>query len=185
MHCGASQRLVCFADGGKALHHSRTRCPPRYYLMDFGHSRIYDFLQSRTLEYALMSGGCTPHEGLEGRLCDPFATDVFLLGNIIRTSFLDGDPELAEPGVSGFEFLRPLAMDMLAEDPSKRPTMDEVSSQFSQIVDKLSWWKLRSRAIKKSEYVLSKPFRATYHIFWTISMLVFLKPAIPRPKPFH
>ncbi|KAJ3823074.1 kinase-like domain-containing protein [Lentinula raphanica] len=170
---------------GKVLHHSRTRRPPRYYLIDFGQSRLYDPSRSRPHEYALRSGGYMPPEGLEGTPCDPFATDVFLLGNLIRTSFLDGDPELFEPGVSGFEFLRPLVMDMIAEDPSKRPTMDEVSSRFSQIVDRLSWWKLRSRAIKNSEYILSKPFRATYHIFWTISMLVLLKPAIPCPKPLH
>ncbi|KAJ3966643.1 kinase-like domain-containing protein [Lentinula raphanica] len=150
-----------------------------------GKSRLYDPSRSRPHEYALRSGGYMPPEGLEGTPCDPFATDVFLLGNLIRTSFLDGDPELFEPGVSGFEFLRPLVMDMIAEDPSKRPTMDEVSSRFSQIVDRLSWWKLRSRAIKNSEYILSKPFRATYHILWTISMLVLLKPAIPCPKPLH
>ncbi|KAJ3769589.1 kinase-like domain-containing protein [Lentinula raphanica] len=170
---------------GRALHHSRTRRPPRYYLIDFGQSRIYDSSQSRRAGYALKSGGYTPPEGLEGTPCDPFATDVFLLGNLIRTSFLDGDPDMREPGVSGFEFLRPLVMDMIAEDPSKRPPMDEVSSRFSQIVDRLSWYKLRSRAIKNSEFILSKPFRATYHIFWTISMLVLLKPAIPCPKPLH
>ncbi|KAJ3965101.1 hypothetical protein EV361DRAFT_940348 [Lentinula raphanica] len=74
---------------GKALHHSRTRRPPRYYLIDFGHSRMYDSSQSRPLEYALRAGGYTPPEGLEGIPCDPFATDVFLLGNLIRTVFLD------------------------------------------------------------------------------------------------
>ncbi|KAJ3757938.1 hypothetical protein EV360DRAFT_83540 [Lentinula raphanica] len=26
---------------GPALHHSRTRCPPRYYLIDFGYSQMY------------------------------------------------------------------------------------------------------------------------------------------------
>ncbi|KAJ3720052.1 kinase-like domain-containing protein [Lentinula raphanica] len=171
---------------GKASHHSRTRRPPRYYFIDFGHSRVeYDPSQTRPLEYALKSGGYTPPEGLEGTPCDPFATDVFLLGNLIRTSFLDGDPRLHKPGVSGFEFLRPLVTDMIADDPSKRPTMDEVLSRFSQIINKISWWKLRSRAIKRDEAPLSKPFRAIYHIFWTTSMLVLRKPAIPYPKPLH
>ncbi|KAJ3720050.1 hypothetical protein C8R42DRAFT_108109 [Lentinula raphanica] len=75
----------------RALHHSRTRLPPRYYLIDSGLSRMYDSdsSQSRPLEYALRSGGYTPPEGLEGIPCDPFATDVSLLGNLIRTSFLD------------------------------------------------------------------------------------------------
>ncbi|KAJ3720084.1 kinase-like domain-containing protein [Lentinula raphanica] len=170
---------------GRALHHSRTRRPPRYCFIDFGHSRIYDPTKSRPLEYALKSGGYTPPEGLEGIPCDPFATDVFLLGNLIRTSFLDGDPRLHKPSVSGFEFLRPLVTDMIADEPSERPTIDEVSARFFQIVGQLPWWKLRSRAIRNSEVPLFKPFRALYHIFWTASMLVLLKPAIPRPNSLH
>ncbi|KAJ4471468.1 hypothetical protein J3R30DRAFT_3299394 [Lentinula aciculospora] len=90
-----------------------------------------------------------------------------------------------EPGVSGFEFLRPLVLEMVADDPSKRPTMDEVASQFLKIIEKLPWWKLRSRAVKNSEAPLSKPFRAVYHVLWTASMMLLLKSAIPSPKPLH
>ncbi|KAJ3991610.1 kinase-like domain-containing protein [Lentinula boryana] len=170
---------------GRALHHSRTRCPPRYYLIDFGQSRMYDPSQPRPTEYALKSGGYTPPEGSEGIPCDPFATDVFLLGNLIRTSFLDGDTHMHEPGISGFEFLRPLVKDMVADDPYERPTMDEVASRFFDIIDKLPWWKLRVRAVKKNEFPLATPFRAVYHVFWTASMMLLLKPAIPSPKPLH
>ncbi|KAF8829573.1 hypothetical protein HHX47_DHR3000455 [Lentinula edodes] len=169
---------------GRALHFSRTRRPPRYYLIDFGCSRMYDPSQPRPLEYSLKSGGYIPPEGLADMPCDPFATDVFFLGNLMRTSFLDGDPVMRQPGVSGFEFLRPLVSDMVADDPSKRPTMDEVASRFSGIVGKLRWWKLRSRAVQKDEF-LSTPFRAVYHLFWTASMMLLLKPAIPSPKPLH
>ncbi|KAJ4471466.1 kinase-like domain-containing protein [Lentinula aciculospora] len=168
---------------GRALHHSRTRRPPRYYLIDFGQSRMYDPLQPRPSEYALKSGGHTPPEGDADTPCDPFATDVYILGTMIRASFLDGDPNASHrPGVDGFEFLRPLVNDMIADDPTKRPTMDEVASRFSDIVGKLHWWKLRSRAVQKDEF-LSTPFRTVYHIFWTASMMLLLKPAIPSPKP--
>ncbi|KAJ3748356.1 kinase-like domain-containing protein [Lentinula detonsa] len=170
---------------GRALHHSRTRCPPRYYLIDFGQSRMYDPSQPRGTEYALRSGGYTPPEGLADTPCDPFATDVFLLGNLMRTTFLDGDTWMEEPGISGFEFLRPLVKDMVVDDPSKRPTMDEVMPRFSAIIDKVPWWKLRARAAKKDEFLLLKPFRAVYHVFWTASMMLLLKPAIPSPKPLH
>ncbi|KAJ3722150.1 kinase-like domain-containing protein [Lentinula guzmanii] len=170
---------------GRALHHSRTRCPPRYYLIDFGQSRMYDPSQPRGTEYALRSGGYTPPEGLADTPCDPFATDVFLLGNLMRTTFLDGDTWMEEPGISGFEFLRPLVKDMVVDDPSKRPTMDEVVPRFSDIIDKVPWWKLRARATKKDEFLLVKPFRAVYHVFWTASMMLLLKPAIPSPKPLH
>ncbi|KAJ3845458.1 kinase-like domain-containing protein [Lentinula raphanica] len=172
---------------GRALHHSRTRCPPRYYLIDFGCSRMYDPSQPRPAEYAIRSGGYTPPEGLQGIPCDPFATDVYILGNLIRISFLDGDynPNLDDPGMSGFEFLRSLVEDMVGDDPSKRPTMDEVASRFSQIVEQVPWWKLRARTTKKDENSLIKPFRALYHGFWTASMMLLSKPAIPSPKPVH
>ncbi|KAJ3908078.1 hypothetical protein F5879DRAFT_919380 [Lentinula edodes] len=169
---------------GRALHHSRTRCPPKYYFIDFGRSEMYDPSEPRRLEYALKSGGYTPPEGDADIPCDPFATDVYILGTMIRTSFLDGDIDRSRPGVHGFEFLRPLVNDMIADDPSNRPTMNEVASRFSTIVGKLRWWKLRSRAVQKDEF-LTTPFRALYHIFWTASMMLLFKPAIPVPKGLH
>ncbi|KAJ3908080.1 kinase-like domain-containing protein [Lentinula edodes] len=169
---------------GRALHHSRTRCPPTYFLIDFGQSRMYNPSQPRPSEYALKSGGYTPPEGDADIPCDPFATDVYILGTMIRTSFLDGDSDSYKPGVHGFEFLRPLVNDMIADDPSNRPTMTEVSSRFSDLVRKLPWWKLRSRAVQKDEF-FATPFRAVYHLFWTASMMLLLKPAIPSPKSLH
>ncbi|KAJ3908074.1 kinase-like domain-containing protein [Lentinula edodes] len=172
---------------GRALHHSRTQCPPRYYFIDFGRSEMYDPSEPRPSEYALKSGGYTPPEGDADVPCDPFATDVYILGTMIRTSFLDGeqgDMYISRPGVHGFEFLRPLVNDMIADDPSNRPTMNEVASRFSSIVGKLRWWKLRSRAVQKDEF-LTTPFRALYHLFWTASMMFLLKPAIPSPKDLH
>ncbi|KAJ3867622.1 hypothetical protein EV359DRAFT_78387 [Lentinula novae-zelandiae] len=169
---------------GRALHHSRTRCPPTYFLIDFGQSRMYNPSQPRPSEYALKSGGYTPPEGDADISCDPFATDVYILGTMIRTSFLDGDSNSYKPGVHGFEFLRPLVNDMIADDPSSRPAMTEVSSRFSDLVRKLPWWKLRSRAVQKDEF-FATPFRAVYHLFWTASMMLLLKPAIPSPKPLH
>ncbi|GAW07004.1 other 1 protein kinase [Lentinula edodes] len=99
---------------------------------------MYNPSQPRPSEYALKSGGYTPPEGDADIPCDPFATDVYILGTMIRTSFLDGDSDSYKPGVHGFEFLRPLVNDMIADDPSNRPTMTEVSSRFSDLVRKLS-----------------------------------------------
>ncbi|KAJ4499794.1 hypothetical protein C8R41DRAFT_915115 [Lentinula lateritia] len=170
---------------GRALHFSRTRRPPRYYLIDFGCSRMYDPSQPRPLEYSLKSGGYIPRGSCRHAMRS-FCHRCLLLrqshANFIPRS--QGDPIMRQPGVSGFEFLRPLVSDMVADDPSKRPTMDEVASRFSGIVGKLRWWKLRSRAVQKDEF-LSTPFRAVYHLFWTASMMLLLKPAIPSPKPLH
>ncbi|KAF8829577.1 hypothetical protein HHX47_DHR3000728 [Lentinula edodes] len=145
----------------------------RYYFIDFGRSEMYDPTEPRPLEYALKSGGYTPPEGDADIPCDPFATDVYILGTMIRASLLDGE-----------QGSMPLVNDMIADDPSNRPTMNEVASRFSNIVGKLRWWKLRSRAVQKDEF-LTTPFRALYHLFWTASMMFLLKPAIPSPKDLH
>ncbi|KAF9073655.1 kinase-like domain-containing protein [Rhodocollybia butyracea] len=160
---------------GGALHHSRTRCPPKYYLFDFGFSRLYDSSQPPPLEPAIKSGGYFTPEAEEDALCDPFAADVYLLGNMMCF--------FGCPGIHGLKFLAELVDDMMADDPAKRPTMDEVASRFSVIVQKQPWWKLRTRAVKKDEIIFLKPFRTLHHILWTFSMMLMLKPAIPCPRP--
>ncbi|KAF9077729.1 kinase-like domain-containing protein [Rhodocollybia butyracea] len=163
----------------RARHFSRTLAPPRYYLIDFGFSRKYESSQERTPAYAIRSGGTEPPEYKAEVPCDPFATDVFLVGNMIRRHFLDGDPQSEHPGIHGFESLRPLVNDMTQDDPEKRPQMDEVLPRFSNIVQSLSSWKLRSRAVRKDEFFFMKPFRGLDHLFWTCAMIAKGRPAIP------
>jgi len=45
----------------------------------------------------------------------------------------------------------PLITDMVQDDPTKRPTMEEVLTRFSEIRGKLGTWKLRSRIARKDE----------------------------------
>ena len=71
----------------RAKYFSRTRCPPRYYLIDYGFSEVYDAAKPRPLTYAILSGGVEPPETKEP--CDPFATDVYLLGMMVRRDILD------------------------------------------------------------------------------------------------
>ncbi|KAF9077759.1 kinase-like domain-containing protein [Rhodocollybia butyracea] len=165
----------------RARHFSRTLAPPRYYLIDFGFSQQYEPSEERTPEYAIRSGGTEPPEYKAETPCDPFATDVFLLGNMIRLRFLDGNPtsQRGISGLYGFDFLRPLVNDMIQDDPEKRPQMDEVLPRFSNIVQSLSQWKLRSRAVKKNEFFFMKPFRGLDHLFWTCAMTAKNRPAIP------
>ncbi|KAF9065875.1 hypothetical protein BDP27DRAFT_1424382 [Rhodocollybia butyracea] len=58
--------------------------------------------------------------------CHPFASDVFLLGNMVWLQFLDGDPEFEHSAVHGFECLRPLVNNMIQDDPEKQPQMDKI-----------------------------------------------------------
>ncbi|KAE9405942.1 hypothetical protein BT96DRAFT_811501 [Gymnopus androsaceus JB14] len=167
---------------GKARHNSRTRYPPKYYLIDFEYSQIYEPAQPRPLEEALKSGGYDAPEGLAGTPCDPFATDVFILGNMMKTSFIrceflgDREPNIPHPKIYGLDFLRPLVNDMVADDPSKRPTMDEVVPRFHDAIKRLPWWKLRSRAVSEDEFVVFKPYRALDHLLWTAAMIILRKP---------
>ncbi|KAJ7926706.1 hypothetical protein B0H13DRAFT_2229362 [Mycena leptocephala] len=120
---------------GNVSHRSRTQCPVKYYLTDFGISRRYN------------------PEGLQSlaptnlrQNCDPFPTDVYYLGNLIKEGFSKFTSRKL-----GFEFIEPLVADMINKDPSKRPTMDEVVDRLDKIVGGLNKWKMRSEVLKESQ----------------------------------
>ena len=82
-------------------------------------------------------------------------------------------------GYPGFNFLRPLINDMIQDDPTKRPKMDDVITRFEEIVSKLSAWKLRSRTSSRRANI----FRDVGHLFshWKrkIAFVANGTPAIP------
>jgi hypothetical protein len=59
----------------------------------------------------------------------------------------------------GFEFLQERVLNMVQDNPSKRPTMDEVVRRFDVIRRGLSSWKLRSRIIPRDEHAIEVMFR--------------------------
>lgn len=76
----------------------------------------------------------------------------------------------------------PLVNDMVQDDPTKRPTMDEVVSRFSEIKNKLSMWKLRSRIARQNELWPVAAWRAVGHWYRTIGYVLGRKAAIPEPQ---
>ncbi len=72
--------------------------------------------------------------------------------------------------------------EMVQEDPTKRPTMDEVVARFSEIKNKLSTWKLRSRLVHKKEIFPFKVWRTVGHWYRTVSYVLSRKAAIPDPQ---
>ena len=84
---------------GKAKAHTRTERPVTYYLIDFGLSRRYDLPFERPLEEPILGGDKTVPEfqNISGP-CDPFPTDVYYLGNMVRRTFLEvsGRDDLAK-----------------------------------------------------------------------------------------
>lgn len=74
---------------GSAKFHSRTARPPKYYLIDFGLSRKYDPEDGAPSELPIFGGdkSVPEHQNVTGPL-NPFQTDIYYLGNAIRTRFL-------------------------------------------------------------------------------------------------
>ena len=71
---------------GRAKRYTRTQRPPRYYLIDFGLSRRY---HSRVaLDAPLRGSDKSAPEHRHATRCNPFYTDVYHLGNIVRQEFM-------------------------------------------------------------------------------------------------
>jgi hypothetical protein len=73
----------------KAKGYSRTRRPTRYLLIDFGLSRQYDPNNGPPLDKPLHGGDRSAPEHQDGvTRCNPFPTDVYYLGNLVRQHYI-------------------------------------------------------------------------------------------------
>ncbi|RDB25210.1 hypothetical protein Hypma_007479 [Hypsizygus marmoreus] len=160
---------------------SRTRTPIKYYLVDFGLSKIYKPENAPHLEPPAWGGDKTVPEFQtpERTPCDPFPVDVYCLGNAIRKNFLDCEEDMPT-AKEGFEFMRQLIDDMVNKDPKQRPTMDEVVLRFDAIVMNLSSWQLRSRVVELGERPIRGMARAIVH--WTKQLVYMARQIPPVPK---
>ncbi|KIJ60038.1 hypothetical protein HYDPIDRAFT_117724 [Hydnomerulius pinastri MD-312] len=160
---------------GPPKHFTRTQRPPKYYFIDFGHSRRYDPEETNPLEVPIRGGDKeVPEFQNSEEPCNPFPTDVFYIGNAIRQDFIQTK--------RGFEFMQPLVADMIQTDPSKRPNMDEVISRFDVIRRGLSGWKLRSRVVDKDEDAPERVFRTASHWTRRIGFVARGVPPVPAPS---
>ncbi|KAJ7841793.1 hypothetical protein B0H14DRAFT_2359962, partial [Mycena olivaceomarginata] len=79
------------AHDGLAFHTTRTACWPRYYIIDFGLSRRYDPESGSPLEeiiFAADSDNSPPDHGKRAEWYNPFPTDIYFLGNLLRKEFI-------------------------------------------------------------------------------------------------
>jgi len=154
---------------GKARSFTRTQRPTRYYLIDFGLSRQYS---SRDVsDEPLRGGDKSAPEHRDGRMCNPFHTDIYYLGNLIRDSFMRS--------YNGFGFMVALVDAMTDDDPAKRPTIEDVIFIFSRICNSLSRYKLRSLITSSREPSLVTIFRYFPHAIRTAQYIILQKAAIP------
>ncbi|KAJ6624314.1 hypothetical protein B0H10DRAFT_1784847 [Mycena sp. CBHHK59/15] len=185
---------------GRVSHLTRTQRPVKYYITDFGLSRRYPPGVHAPLEPIIVGGDKSVPEfrknkdGVLPMKCDPFPTDVYYIGNLIRSDFLQVCtcpafsvifPDILFKGNRfvkqklGFEFMEHLVNDMVQDDPSLRPTMDEVVERFEEAVRGLSQWKLRSRVVMvDAEFDF---YYAIKHWMRKLMLIVRSTPAIPTP----
>lgn len=169
---------------GRVSHLTRTQRPVKYYLIDFGLSVRYAPGAHRPPEPIVLGGDRSAPEfrmkdGVLPMECDPFPTDIYYIGNLLRTDFVEGRGYGPRPPKLGFEFLRPLMEDMVQDDPALRPTMDEVVRRFDEIIRGLSRRKLRSRVVKVDDDF--DCFYAVTHWFRMIASIIRRREPIPSP----
>ncbi|KAM5533174.1 hypothetical protein V8D89_013130 [Ganoderma adspersum] len=122
--------------GRRVCRFARTERPAKYYYIDFGISRRYGPDDASPLEDIIVGGDkSVPEFKGPDEPQNPFWTDIYYLGNLIRTNFLEG--------AHGFEFMRSLIDDMVQRDPAKRPTIGQARSRFEELRGSLSERKLR------------------------------------------
>ncbi|KAA1477313.1 hypothetical protein DENSPDRAFT_828677 [Dentipellis sp. KUC8613] len=162
---------------GKAKHYTRTERPVKYYYIDFGLSQHWKEGTTSTwppLTLPVHGVDKTAPEHRKDKYdtpCNPFATDIYYLGNLVRRFFMQK--------YYGFGFMKELVADMVQDDPSKRPGINEVVTRFAKIRESLHSWKLRSRTIPRKEWKIVTLWRYPPHIARTIRFVVTRTPAIP------
>ncbi|TFY70756.1 hypothetical protein EVG20_g2244 [Dentipellis fragilis] len=146
---------------GRAPHKSRTDCPPRYYLIDFGLSNRFDPVNGPWPPLSLKSrgGDKTAPELNHSRDTpyNPFPTDVYYIGNLIRTKFI-------QPYRS-FDLMDALMSKMTTEDPLRRPIIHDAFSEFKMLSNSLSNMRLRARLVRRDEFLVAGIWRTGRHFF--------------------
>ena len=86
-HPRSDRKTVDFSR--KAKYHTRTARPTKYFFIDFGLSRKYEPGDMPPVEVPIHGGDKTvPEFAYSSDPVDPFPTDIYYLGNLIREDFL-------------------------------------------------------------------------------------------------
>ncbi|KAH9035124.1 hypothetical protein EDB83DRAFT_2649323, partial [Lactarius deliciosus] len=154
---------------GRVKGHTRTTRPPRYYLIGFGLSQEY--ASRDAFDAPLRGGDRSAPEHRDGGRCNPFQTDIYYLGNLVREGFIQK--------YRGFKFMSELVSEMTHSEPAKRPLIEEVVVRFTRIRESLSGFKLRSPMTSKKQPSLFTTFRSAKQAIRSFYYVVSNKSAIP------
>ena len=172
--------------------------PVKYYIVDLDQARQYERLEN-ALERSVVKGeGAAPEFQNALDRQNPFPTDVYYIGNVVRETFLKVSSHCKVPSERmmilmilqtsrNFDFIAPLVRDMVQDDPAKRPTMEEVSERFGKLYQGLGSWKLRARLIMVDEKATERIFRGPRHFFRAAGNALKHRSARPEPpeEPPH
>ncbi|KAI0823384.1 kinase-like domain-containing protein [Trametes gibbosa] len=160
---------------GKVKLRTRTECPVKYYYTDFGISCQISAETKRPREPPVLGGdrSVPEHQKLDEPR-DPYRTDMYCLGNVIRMQFIQR--------YSSFDFLAPLVNEMVRDDPAERPDITSVCDHFDAMLDSTPPRRLRSRLVPRGENIIAGFFRACRHAVRTAAYCIGRKAALPTPN---
>ncbi|KAH9954057.1 kinase-like domain-containing protein [Russula dissimulans] len=156
---------------GKATAYTRTQRPPRYILIDFGLSRQYTTREA--MDHPLRGGDKTAPEHRSKRLSNPFHTDIYYLGNLMREHFIKR--------YRGFRFMEDLVDAMTNPNPADRPRIEDVIQRFNEARRSLSQIKLWSAITSKMAPWIVRATQEQRQNVRTIQYIISRKAAIPDP----
>jgi len=173
---------------------SLTRNPVKYYFIDFGSTLQYDTQNGPARESPGYGGDRSVPEfnSHPDEPCDPFAVDIYRLGNLIRrfvmsTQRIWNDGEAQDLRVNTtMNFMSDLIADMTQDDPSKRPSIGQAVSRFDEIVKGLGFFKLRSRywpGYSRESFLARTLWIQPRHFIAQLINVLGRYPAIPPTPP--
>ncbi|KAJ7764106.1 hypothetical protein DFH07DRAFT_939135 [Mycena maculata] len=154
----------------RAKNFTRTQRPSRYYWIDYGLSVTSSSLDA-LLPYVRGGDKDIPETRENVRKANPFAADVWWMGNLIQKHLIQR--------YSGLESLEPLVATMCQNRPEDRPTMAEATAHFDDILARLSSWRLRSLTVRRKNLLWRFLDGMPAYIAHTVTYLLTRVPALP------
>ncbi|KAF8832664.1 hypothetical protein HHX47_DHR1002066 [Lentinula edodes] len=155
---------------------------PKYYLIDFGLSHMYSSKSTVPPLERILRGGdkSAPEHAPKYKRANPFSTDIYYIGNLIRENFTERrNSSLCKR----FSFLKPLVDSMVQNDPVKRPTIDDVVMQFDAVVRKnRRHLKFRAAACDLQHYQFTDQIPALFRRFTKYFVMRRSLPVLPHPE---
>ncbi|PPQ95143.1 hypothetical protein CVT25_011028 [Psilocybe cyanescens] len=169
--------------GPAAQKYTRTQRPPKYYWIDFGLSVGFDNSDKFPRAVTLRGGDKSVPEFQDilqvHKARDPFPTDIYYLGNIIRMYFTEGHSNVIDGRKYGLDFMKPLVDAMVQDDMSKRPTIDQCVIHLEEIIRSQSSCTLRAQVWHSTDNPIGFIYRFLPHWRRRIVYIITRKPAVP------